>query len=590
VGLFRSPFWKFSQGGPIHPTRAFYGVDEALGLPALYACCRLLAESLASLPIKTYSRANTQHLMDGGRGLAMGSNECRSGRGQAVRYEGPSIFDAPSVNGTLYDWLFTLMTSLVLQGNAWGFITGRDGYGFPTGIEWIPPQDVNVMDDEQQPWNPLRTRIYVYGRLMSRDELFHIKAFSIAGRTEGISPLRAFALTVLSGIEAQRYGTDWYKSGGFPPGTFQNNEIEIDADQSAQIRQSLVDSMRRREPLVYGRDWDYKPVTVPPSEAQFIQAMQMNATQIAAVFGLPPDRVGGTKGDSLTYSTVEQSTLQVIEALRPWLVRLETAFFDLLPANRYVRFDSDALLKTDLKTRTDIYNIQRNMGLRTTDEIRDLEDLEPLPGAAGGETIPLEVMVAMSRSIRGIPKSMMAGLELEMDLAADRLVKLQEKGIAGPNIEPSTPSPEAALGSIVGSQRGAEDGGDVMERAFLAAWQAIQARNGGFTGRSDRGDDHGGGEPEYLGLWIPRESGGGQYSVTAVARAAWPGADYLKVPADYTEHVAGRVRELFDVGIRDMDALVLNEDQYHAAVAAIRHRQPDEIREPALNGNGRSHR
>ena len=105
-----------------------------------------------------------------------------------------------------------------MQGNAWGFITGRDGYGYPTGIEWLPPQDVDVQDDETQPWNPLRSRIYAYGRLMDRQELFHVKAFSVAGRTEGISPLRAFALTILAGLEAQRYGTDWYRSGGFPPG------------------------------------------------------------------------------------------------------------------------------------------------------------------------------------------------------------------------------------------------------------------------------------------------------------------------------------------------------------------------------------
>ena len=123
-----------------------------------------------------------------------------------VRYTGPSIFDKPAATGTIYDWLFSAMSSLLLHGNAWGLITGRDGYGYPTGIEWIPAEDVNCEDDPQQPWNPMRTRIYVYGRLTERHELFHVKAFSIPGRTEGISPLRAFALTVMSGLEAQRYG------------------------------------------------------------------------------------------------------------------------------------------------------------------------------------------------------------------------------------------------------------------------------------------------------------------------------------------------------------------------------------------------
>ena len=472
-----SPFWRFSQGGPIHPTRAFYGQDEALGLPALYAGARLLADSVAALPIKIYTRTST---------------------GAPQRWMGPSIFDQPSVDGTLFDWLFTLMTSLVLQGNAWGYITGRDGYGFPTGIEWIPPDDVNCVDDEMQPWNPLRTRIYVYGRLMDRSELFHIRAFSLAGRTEAISLLRAFALTILSGIEAQRYGTDWYKSGGFPPGTFQNSEIEIDPDQAEEIRSMLTATIRRREPLVYGRDWDYKPVTVPPSEAQFIDAIRMNASQVAAVLGLPAERIGGTRGDSLTYSNVEQSTLQIIEALRPWLVRLEHAFFNILPANRYVRFDADAMLKTDLKTRTEIYAQQRAIGLRTTDELRDLEDLEPLPGAAGGETIPLEVMIAMSRSIRGIPKSMLDGLVLEMDLAADRLTKLQASGIAAPDTEPSAASPEALLGRIISQQRGGDGEDGERERDDLQLISRfLDSRHRFREGQQGRR------QPEYVGAWIP---------------------------------------------------------------------------------------
>jgi HK97 family phage portal protein len=475
-----SPYFKFSQGGPVHPTRAFYGVDQALGLPALYSGARLLSDSVASLPLKIYTHP--------------------TGSGRAVRYYGPSIFDQPSITGTIFDWLFMAVSSLVLQGNAWGYVTGRDGYGYPTGIEWIPPEDVTCVDDETQPFNPLRTRIYAYGRPMSRDELFHIRAFSLPGRTEGISVLRAFALTILSGLEAQRYGTDWYASGGFPPGTFQNQEIEISDEQAAEIRSMLVSTMRARQPLVYGRDWDYKPVVVPPSEAQFIDAMRMNATMVAAVLGLPPDRIGGTKGDSLTYSTVEQSTLQVIEALRPWLVRLETAFFGLLPQNRYVRFNSDALLKTDLKTRTEIYDTQRKMGMRNIDEIRDQEDMEPLPGGQGNENIPLEVMVAMARSIRGIPNSMLRQTTLEMDLAADKLQELEKQGLAQPDVpgSPVVPSSSQMLGQIISSQRHYGATREDREDANLI-WQFLEHRRRQGAARRQF-------EPEFVGPWIPDQS------------------------------------------------------------------------------------
>ncbi len=297
--------WRFDTGGPPHPSRQFTSPDAALALPALYAGVKLLADNIASMPLRVYLQ---QLGRDGYPGKRL--------------WTGPSVLDRPSVIGTQYSWINTMMVSLLLQGNAWGWITGRDSYGFPTGIEWIPPQDVYVHEaQDEQSWNPLKAKVFVFGRQVAWHgpdaEVFHIAGLPQPGRIEGISPLRQFALTILAGTEAQRYGTDWFASGGFPPGTFQNAEIEVDKQQAAEMRAALVTSLRRREPLVYGRDWDYKPVTVPPSEAQFLDAMQLNATHIAAILNLPPDRIGGTRGDSLTYNCVDAET--EILTTRGWL-------------------------------------------------------------------------------------------------------------------------------------------------------------------------------------------------------------------------------------------------------------------------------
>lgn len=413
-----NPFWRFDTGGPVHPSRQFYGPDEAMGLPALYAGVKLLSDNAASLPLRVYSQFTDQ-----------------GGFPKHRLYGGPTIFDRPSVIGTFFDWMSQAMVSVLLQGNAWGFITGKDGYGFPTGIEWIPPEDVYVMEAKDiNSVNPLNAKVFVFGREVTwygpDAEVFHVRGITLPGRVEAISPLRAFALTITAGQEAQRYGTSWYEGGGFPPGTFQNAEMEVNAAQAAEIRAELVRSLRRREPLVYGRDWDYKPVTVPPSEAQFIEAMQLTATQIAAILNLPPDRLGGTRGDSLTYSTSEQSTLQIIEALRPWLVRFEQSFFDLLPKNRFTRFYTDALLKTDLEARVNMYQVMRNIGMRTADEIRELEDMPPLPSGVGSEELPLTTMNAMGTRAGAIPKSFLKSVVLEIDVAADRLVKLEKEYIA----------------------------------------------------------------------------------------------------------------------------------------------------------------
>jgi HK97 family phage portal protein len=380
-----SPFVPFSAGGPRHPSEAHVGLEASLRLGPLYAGARLLADMVASLPLQQYRK---------------------TADGKPFKMASSSLFDKPSAYGTIYDWLHQAMVSLVLQGNAWGLITGRDGYGYPTGIEWLPPERVTVTDDEAQPWNPVRARIYVYGAQVNRENLFHVRAFSVPGKVAGLSPLRLFMELIQSGQDALGYGASWYKAGGWPPGTFQNQELEVDADQADEIRRRLTNSIKRREPLVYGRDWDYKPVSVPPSEAQFIQAMQLNATQIAAILGLPPERIGGSRGDSLTYSTQEQESISLLtDTLRPWLVRLETAFFDVLPQQQYVRFSTAGMLKTTTEQRHQIYKLDRDMGLVTTNEVRDLEEMPPMPGGIGDDPIPLEVLVAMGRGIKEIPRS-----------------------------------------------------------------------------------------------------------------------------------------------------------------------------------------
>jgi HK97 family phage portal protein len=374
----------------------------------------------------------------------------------------PVAGGGPQISGTLYDWLFTGSTSALLWGNAWGYITNRsgipgpDGNGLPTGISWLPPDRMHVTDDEQQPENPLRAKIYYNGRLMDRGELVHMKAFSVAGRVEGISPIRSFAMLWSQGLETLKYSADWFTNGGFPPGTFQNISEEVDKTQADEIRRRLTDTIRLRQPLVYGRDWEYKPLTVPPNEATFIQAMQLNATQVAAIFGVRPQRVGGTRNDGLTYTNQTQDQLDELQnTLRPWLTRWEHLLTMLLPATQYAKFDTDALLKTDPHTRNQIYELQRTMGTRTQNEIRADDDLPKVVG--GDDAIPLSVLQRMVTTTRAIPKALVPQVMLEVDHIAALLEKMQSEGLtAGPVFDQQHPGaqPSGAPGDTAQDQDG----------------------------------------------------------------------------------------------------------------------------------------
>ena len=178
--------------------------------------------------------------------------------------------------------------------------------------------------------------------------------------------------------------------------------------------------------------------------------------------------------------------------------------FSLIPANRYVRFDSDAMLKTDLETRTKIYQAQRNMGLRTVDELRDMEDLEPLPDSVGAESLPLSLLERMAATTRAIPTTMLPALTLEMDLAVARLEKLAGEGLApaAPAAAPAL-NAEDYLGRLVSAVRssGAGDQAQQDADAILGFLSANPDRLGKLASLSRRWGSST--EPEYVGAWIP---------------------------------------------------------------------------------------
>lgn len=351
----------WSYGDPLMPT---VSQDRALTLVPVFAAVRLLADEISTLPVKAYRRVGDER-------QPMGNL--------------PQLFSLMEDDGTLTDWLHQCITSLALRGNAYGFVTSRDGMEFPTSIMWLNPGDVDV-DDRS---NPARPNWFWQGRRIPNEDLLHIPWFKVAGMVKGLSPIEAYAATVDTGLQAQSYANGWFAAGGVPPGKMKNTQKLVKQEEAEQVRDRLVAAIRSRRPLVYGADWDYEPITIPPEQAQFVQTMRMNATQIAAIYGIPPEEIGGEAGGSLTYNTVEQNSIRLsTRTLRPWLVKLERKFFSILPSRQYVKFNPDATIRADIRTRYETYKIANEIGLLSNDEMRALEDRQPLPAPLIRPAIP----------------------------------------------------------------------------------------------------------------------------------------------------------------------------------------------------------
>ncbi|MFF4752660.1 phage portal protein [Streptomyces sp. NPDC001270] len=340
--------------------------ERALRLGPVYAATRLLADSVASLPLKTY----------------------RTDGEDRRRIPPPPLFRRPAAVGWRYDWLHRCMTSLTLRGNAYGLIVAWGPDGWPSQIEWLHPDDVSIMD------NLAPVPVWYYkGRRLEDGQMFHIPAYTMPGQILGLSPIAYFATTTEAGLLANQFGRDWFANGSTPSAVLES-DMAVDRDAATILKARFKEAAQGRDVVALGNGVKYRPISVAANESQFLETIKATANQIAAIYGVPPEKVGGETGGSLTYATVEQNSIDLLTwTLRPWLARLEEAFSSLRPPTEECAFNADAMLRTDTLTRYQAHRIARSIGLNNIDELRRLEDEPPLPGGLGQDYTPLHLPV-----------------------------------------------------------------------------------------------------------------------------------------------------------------------------------------------------
>lgn len=340
------------------------GARRALSIIPVYAAVRLISETIASLPLHAYRRT-------------------ADGRQQV---ELPRFAAAPVDGSTTQEWIQRCMTSLLIQGNAYGLVTSDGAY--PSGVLWLNPDRVRV----EVPRGEVLPTFWVDGRRVDRGQMVHIPAVVVPGSAEGVSPIGAFATTFDGALEVQRARREYAKRRQVPGFTLRNNAVTLNADSAEAVAARAESRLRSGGVFAHGKDWDFNALTVPPADVAFLESIKADANQIASIYTVPPELIGGTSGGSLTYNTVEGQLNWILTmTTRTWITKLEAAFTRLTPRPQYLRFAPDAVVRTDIKTRHEVYRIDREIGLKSIDELRDLEDLPPLPNGQGEDYAPLSV-------------------------------------------------------------------------------------------------------------------------------------------------------------------------------------------------------
>lgn len=331
--------------------------DRALRLIPVYGAVGLIADSVASLPLQAYQEGSTSR----------------------VRVPMPSWLVRPDYRIGRFAWLHQALSSLLLRGNAYGLLL-RDAFGQIVGLVWLPPTQVTV--DETGPTPIYRVGGKEHLGYYAGGDIVHIPAFTVPGTVVGLSPVGLFRREFSVLEHAIEFENEWFDGRAIPSGILKNSEATFTAEQTRIAKAQFKASMRTGEPIVLDKNWSWEQLSLSPGDARFLEAIKASATQIAVIYRVDPEDVGGTSGNSLKYSTVEGNQRKYNNrTLIAWTTRLEEALSDVLPLELFLKFNLDALARPNLLERAKAQTEQLRNGTLTLPEARALEDRPALTDA-----------------------------------------------------------------------------------------------------------------------------------------------------------------------------------------------------------------
>lgn len=328
--------------------------DQALRVGAVWACLRLRADLISTLPVDLF----------------------RNVQGRPVEVPKSPFFRDPAAGQLWNEWMYATQFDLDRFGNAFGFVVARDAAMRPAQIELTEAGDWSFTKEKG------RWRKRYKGKIVENEaDIWHERQYVVAGLPWGLSPLAYAAWSTGHYLSAQQFALDWFTSGGAPSGTLQNTAQEVDPGAAAEIKRRFRAATSKRDVFVHGKDWVFTPAQGAASDAKFLDAMKTSVPDVARFLGVPADMIDAeSSSGSITYANVTQRNLQLLTMnLGPAIVRREARFsHDLVAAPRFVKLNTDAILRMDPQGKITALATGVNSSIYTHDEARDLVDLPPL--------------------------------------------------------------------------------------------------------------------------------------------------------------------------------------------------------------------
>ncbi|WP_245835693.1 phage portal protein [Virgibacillus ndiopensis] len=343
-------------------------VNSALSVPTVYRCVNIKANAIAMLPFQMFRRS------------ANGREREKKHILSKLLETRPNPYQSP----------FKFKHLCEVHRNTWG-----NAY---VNINWGAdgrPKELWLLNPAvTEPYVDVDTNLLWYFTTLpngqnvkiGEGDIIHLTALSTDG-LKGKPPIQTARETIGSSQAAQKFKGKFYKHGaannGFLkiPGMLNPDAKKVVRDEWEKANTGIDNAQRI---AILDAGLEFQSITMPLKDAQFIETMKFDKSEIATMFDIPPHMVGEL--DRATHSNIEHENISFIQnTLSPNLKQYEEEFgykslSDSEQRRYYLKFNLESLLRADKKTQAEFYKTMLDVGAYSINEVRELEERNAIEG------------------------------------------------------------------------------------------------------------------------------------------------------------------------------------------------------------------
>lgn len=287
----------------------------------------------------------------------------------------PAILRRPNLNMSRSAFNAETVQSLAQRGNAYWLLKRSGPHAHEIlNVEILDPLRVHAWRDGSE------IRYSYDGKTLRSSDLIHLKLTHQPGEVYGLGPIQSSMSTLQSALATRALADTWQISPGSGRGVLSTDQ-DLSADQADRYATQIKAKLTAENGVaVLGKGLQYSPLRLTPAELQYLESQEADALKLARLFGLSQRQsMTPVKGSALTYANIEsEKQLYLTDTFMAYLTEIEEAYTQLAPTGQTARFNVDAFLRPDTKTRYEAHQIGLQSGFLTINEVRAIEGLAPI--------------------------------------------------------------------------------------------------------------------------------------------------------------------------------------------------------------------